>query len=246
MTTEEKFMFDLEGYLVIKNVLTKDEVTVLNDIADHAFGTYPYGGEVQGRETSLLSWGTPVKHLIDHPDILPYLVELLGPRVRLDHDYGMFMRTGDAHGGLHGGFGGSHWYHFRNGVMYNGLTVVTYFLTDALAGDGGFCCVPGSHKSNFSASDIPDEVRHFKREAHYVVQPAVEAGDALIFTEATMHGTIPWRAPHERRALLLKYSPGHATWALGFYDLDEIGTLTDQQQRLLAPPSVEKHPDVVR
>ena len=34
MTTEEKFMFDLEGYLVIKNVLTKDEVTVLNDIAD--------------------------------------------------------------------------------------------------------------------------------------------------------------------------------------------------------------------
>ena len=34
MTGEEKFKVDLEGYLVIKNVLTDDEVAEMNDIID--------------------------------------------------------------------------------------------------------------------------------------------------------------------------------------------------------------------
>ena len=76
------------------------------------------------------------------------------------------------------------------------------------------------------------------------MQPVAAAGDALIFTEATIHGTFPWRALHERRALLFKYSPGHSSWALDYYDRFDVGSLTERQQRLMAPPSVEKHPDV--
>ena len=34
MTNEEKFLVDLEGYLVIKDVLTSDEVDELNKIID--------------------------------------------------------------------------------------------------------------------------------------------------------------------------------------------------------------------
>ena len=155
------------------------------------------------------------------------------------------MRKGDRRGGLHGGHGGSQWYRFRNGIMENGLTTVTYFLTDNPEGVGGFACVPGSHKSNYSTAEIPKDIRDFEREAHYVVQPVAEAGDALIFTEATIHGTIPWRGEHERRALLFKYSPGHSSWALNYYDNVDIGTLTEQRQRLIAPPSIEKHLNVV-
>ena len=128
--------------------------------------------------------------------------------------------------------------------MENGLTVVTYFLSDNPVGVGGFACVPGSHKRNFSTAEIPEDVRDFTRAAHYVVQPVAAAGDALIFTEATIHGTFPWRAPHERRALLFKYSPGHSSWALDYYDRFNVGSLTERQQRLRAPPSVQKHPDV--
>ena len=80
MNIEEKFVFDLEGYIVIKGVLSPDEVAELNDLADRKFETYPYGGAEQGREMSLIPWGDPVKKLIDHPRVLPYLVELLGPR----------------------------------------------------------------------------------------------------------------------------------------------------------------------
>ena len=35
MTGEEKFKVDLEGYLVIKNVLTDDEVAEMNEIIDN-------------------------------------------------------------------------------------------------------------------------------------------------------------------------------------------------------------------
>ena len=95
--------------------------------------------------------------------------------------------------------------------------MVTFFLADAAAGDGGFACIPGSHKSN-RLGDLPEEVRTFDSPRSYVVQPAVEAGDALFFTEALIHGTMRWTASHERRSLLFKYSPGHSAWWQPYYE----------------------------
>ena len=146
MTGEEKFQVDLEGYLIIKNVLSEDEVAEMNDIIDNS--------ERQGPPSL---WGEPFKRLIDHPKILPYLIDLLGPHVRLDHDYAIFMDEGQKGGRLHGGEDGGgpggpegdHWYKYRDGIMRNGLCVMTYNLADAPEGAGGFACIPGSHKSNF-------------------------------------------------------------------------------------------------
>ena len=128
--------------------------------------------------------------------------------------------------------------------MRNGLSVMTYNLAAAPAGAGGFACIPGSHKSNF-VPEIPQEVRRFERPAHYVVQPAVEAGDVIFFTEALIHGTMPWTADHERRALLYKYSPGHSAWSSNYYDISKYGELSEQQKRLLLPPSIGRRPRVV-
>lgn len=245
MTPEEKFLVDLHGYLVIKNVLTPDEVAELNALADEKF---PYSEEKKGRQSSrMLHWGLPYRRLIDHPKIVPYLLELIDAKFRLDHEYCIFMREGDAGGSLHGGEGheGDHWYKYRDGRMKNGLCVFTFFLAPAGPGDGGFVCIPGTHKSNF-LDGIPREVMRFERPAPYVVQPVVEAGDVLFFTEALVHGTHPWRAKHERRALLYKYSPGHSAWSQHYYDLSEFDDLTEQQQRILAPPSVGRRPDVVQ
>ncbi|HLK56009.1 MAG TPA: phytanoyl-CoA dioxygenase family protein, partial [Chthonomonadaceae bacterium] len=111
--------------------------------------------------------------------------------------------------------------------------------------DGGFACIPGTHKSHF-LNGIPREVMTWQREAPYVVQPEVEAGDALFFTEALVHGTKTWTADHERRALLYKYSPGYSAWSQNYYRLDEFEDLSEQQKRLLAPPSVGSRPDVIQ
>ena len=84
--------------------------------------------------------------------------------------------------------------------MRNGLTFATYNLTDAPAGVGGFTCIPGSHKTNYLKLLDP-AVQGFEREAAYVYQPPMAAGDVLIFTEALSHGCAPWRAPHQRRTV---------------------------------------------
>ena len=243
MTDEERFLFDLQGYLVVKGVLSSAELQDLNTIADAMFEKYSSAVE-DWKEHQCSLWGQPLVDLIDHQRIIPYLLELLGPYFRLDHDYCIFMGKGDARGGLHGGShpnhtAGDHWYRYHDGVMRNGLTVFTFMLTDADAGDGGFACVPGSHKSNF-IDKLPPEVRRFERRAHYVVQPPVAAGDVLIFTEALIHGTMPWTADHERRALLYKYSPGHSAWAQQGYDLRDYEgfKLTERSKRILEPPSI--------
>lgn len=243
MTDEERFIFDLDGYIVIKDVLTDDEVAEMNAITDEQLKAKDAGVEVWAPST----WGDVFRDLIDHPKILPYMVKWLGKKVRIDHDYAIFMSQGESRGRLHGGdngFEGDHWYKYRDGVIRTGLTVVTYFTAPAGPGDGGFACIPGSHKTNF-LTNIPDDVRQFEREAHYVHQPVVEAGDALIFTEALVHGTMPWTAAHQRRAFLYKYSPGHSAWSGNYYDLDQYTGLTDQQKRMLAPPSIGRRPDTV-
>ena len=246
MTPEEKFLFDLEGYVILKQVLNADEIAALKAILDQKCSA-AIDRSNWGRVFGASNWGAPYQGLIDHPKIVPYLIELLGPKFRLDHDYCIFMTKGGRDQDLHGGStkdNADHWYAYRDGVIRCGLTVVTFFLTHANAGDGGFCCVPGSHKSNFITS-LPPDVRNYQRMPHYVVQPAVEAGDAIIFTEALIHGTAPWTADHERLVLLYKYSPGHSAWMSNYYDLNQYMDLTEQQKRILAPPSVGERPDSV-
>lgn len=244
LTPEEIFMFDLDGYLVVKNVLSQNEVDELNRLSDEAFpGEYD---EKNFRRTSWVSkWGPKFQALIDHPKLIPYLNGLLGPQFRIDHDYCIFMRKGGQAGRLHGGprmqlsrgGPGDHWYDYHDGIIRNGLTVFTYCLTPAGPGDGGFCCIPGTHKTN-CLKNLPDDVKMFERDAHYVRQPEAEAGDVIIFTEALVHGTMTWAADHERRALLFKYSPGHSSWSGDYYDPDEYTDVSDQLRRIMTPPSI--------
>lgn len=246
MTDEEKFQVDLHGFLVIKNALSTDQVAELNALADEKFAYKD--GDPLDRRTRCSTWGKPFQDLMDLPRIVPYLTELIDEKFRLDHDYCIFMQPGAPGGGLHGGEGheGDHWYKFRHdGKIRNGLCVITYFLTAAKEGDGGFLCVPGSHKSSFPGN-LPADVRSLKRRPYYVIQPEVEPGDALFFTEALIHGTAPWVAPQERRALLFKFSPGHSSWSQRYPSADDYTDLTDQQRRVLDPPSVGGRRDVVQ
>ena len=239
MTNEEKFIVDLEGYLIIKNVLSKDEIMEMNQVIDNS-----------DKNGSPSRWGKLFNRLIDHPKILPYLIELIGPSVRLDHDYAIFMQNGSSGSRLHGGEDGGgyreegdHWYKYRDGVIRNGLCVMAYNLTPAKSGDGGFTCIPGSHKSHF-LRNLPDDVRYFKRQVHYVIQPEVDAGDVVFFTEALIHGTTTWTSKVERRALLYKYSPGHSAYSGKYHNLDDYEELSERQKLMLAPPSIGGRPRI--
>ena len=69
------------------------------------------------------------------------------------------------------------------------------------------------------------------------------AGSLIIFTEALLHGTLPWTAAHERRSMLYKFAPGPITY--GNIAQDQVAdnmeaaigaSLTPQQRALLLGP----------
>ena len=245
-TEEEKFRFDLQGFIVLPGVLTRAECTLLSELSDTAWPRQPGDGAFR-RTEAISRWGGEFLNLIDHPCVLPYLVELIGPRLRADHDYCIFMRSGADGQNIHGGpmrYESDHWYHYHDGVMRNGLMVATWALNDAEPGDGGFVCIPGSHKTNFIDA-VPRDVLTQEYRPDYVIQPELRAGDVLLFTEALIHGTATWRGSQERRALLYKYSPPHSSWAKVPYNLQHYPDASPQQQRLMAPASVEDHAKVL-
>src|SRR5205823_7751477 len=124
LTEQEKYLFDLQGYLVVPNALDAGEVAALNAIMDDRLARDVSPDAHTHRFGRLLEWGQPYLDLIDHPRIVPYLEELLGPQFRLDHDYADVIRSGKGPIGttLHGGatpYDALYSYHYENGRMRN-------------------------------------------------------------------------------------------------------------------------------
>ena len=265
MNDEEKYLFDLRGYIVVKNALTPEQVEDLSSRLEmrrkakdpHRFGSdrTRLGGD-EGpawSAPSLLEWGGTYIDLIDLPTIAPYLEALLGPGYRLDHDYINVVNAEHPsrfylHGGGDQGTGGPRdivgpsdggqcYYRYNNGKFFNGLLTAAYELSDVTPASGGFACVAGSHKVNFP---LPPEWRTSESQADvpsFVDRVNAEAGDAIIFTEACAHGTVPWAGGGERRTVFYKYCPHAVAWGPCYYNADHYGDLTENQRAILTPPS---------
>lgn len=242
LSAHERYFFDVNGYLVIEGALPAQEAHRLNEVVTSRLEGRPGESIASQRfDAGFLLWDQGFRALLDHPLVLGPLRDLVGDYVRLDHAYGIVMAPGTSGLGLHGGgtpYDPSQYYVHRGGRMYNGLTTVTWSLVDAGAGDGGFGCIPGSHKA---AEPLPESV-----PAAWVKEIPLPAGSALIFTEALTHCTLPWRAPEERRAVLFKYAPGHVAWGAHQPPPAELWpALTQRQRRLFQPPAVAPHDPVV-
>ena len=242
MDEVERYLFDLHGYLIIPDVLSPAEVAELNRLIDAQ--NLPDPGEVSSaaRFSNFLNWDKAFCALLDHPRLMPLLKKILGDGFRLDHYYGIYMRAGTDRLNLHGGgtpYDPPEYYHFRNGEMYNGLTVVSWNLTDTGPEYGGFCAIPGSHKSNYPC---PAEVKEQHTDHLAVVVPSAPAGSLVIFTEALTHGTAPWTADHQRRSLLYKYSPGQQSWSSTHIQPPTDVELTPRQKLLFEKPYFHARP----
>lgn len=239
MTPREAYLFDLQGYLVVPNALSRGEVAALNAVLDAKIAAVAEWGPRRRSFNRLLEWGQPYLELIDHPRLLPYIVALCGERVRLDHEYLDVIQPGSGPVGsnLHGGatpFDPVFYYRYQDGRMHNGLVAVAYNLHDVGPDDGGFGCVPGSHKSNIS---LPAEWIDLEQAPPFVQRVAGPAGTAIIFTEALTHGTLPWRGAQQRRTIFYKYSPHPLSWFAHYYNADDYPGLTERQRAMLEPPN---------
>ncbi len=254
MTEHEAFLFDLQGCLLVEGVLSADELSALNAALDERIAADVPPEKTNHRFGGLLRWGPAWINLIAHPRLTPHLAALLGEQFRLDHDYLDLIRSGLGPIGatLHGGatpFDPSQYYHFQNDRMFNGLTVAAFYLKDVNPGDGGFACVPGSHKANFrfpnewrnlavfTGDDAPANPRDADAMRRIVTPMPGPAGSVVLFTEALTHGTLPWKGADERRTVFLKYSPHPLSWSARYYNPDDYEGLTEAQRRVLLPPN---------
>lgn len=177
MTEDEKYLFDLNGYLLVKQVLSSEDLKLANEAVDRhqdrrrfipkekslARGSSTLKGEFsRGNLGEPYNWEEPwclpFRTMLTHPRIIPYLNVILGTGFRQDHR--MFVLTMDKgaeghrlHGSSGPGFDPNQYYIFRAGKMHNGLTVVAFQLTVVNPGDGGLALIPGSHKSNIACPD---------------------------------------------------------------------------------------------
>jgi len=238
LTDHERYLFDVRGYIVRRAVLSANEVQALNVAVDLLDVPAPNETDIWSqRFRDHLGSARCFRDLIDHPAVLDVVTDLCGEFARLDHAYGIVMTPGQRGLGLHGG-GTPHdpaqYYDVRGGTMFNGLVAAQWALVDHRPGEGGFGCIPGSHRANFAPPQpVPSD---------WVVEVPMAAGDLVIFTEALTHCTIRWTGSGTRRTLLYKYAPGHLAWGRNYgsdlADLVRSGMLTDRQRILLDGPAV--------
>ncbi len=253
MTEDEKYLFDLNGYLVVEQVLSSEELKAANEAVDHNLHLGKYRSKEASRAIGAPAlqsehgrgelknivnweepWCLPFREMLAHPGIVPYLHVILGKGFRVDHR--MFLLWTDKgaegqrfHGSSGPGFDPNQYYIFKDGRMHNGLTVVAFQLTDINPGDGGLIVIPGSHKSNYPC---PPEMRKYEKYQEHVRQLTCKAGDVILFTEAVTHGTLPWTSDHPRRSTLTRYTAGNLAYVPAF----EMPDWADERQKKVMEP----------
>ncbi|MYF74964.1 MAG: hypothetical protein F4175_16790, partial [Gemmatimonadetes bacterium] len=98
LTEEERFRFDLTGFMVRPAILSKDEVAAIVDQIDRI----KHNPESLPPEHRAVPGG-PASVLIDHPKVIDVLHEIIGPEIRLEAAGCVWRKKGQSHGELHGG-----------------------------------------------------------------------------------------------------------------------------------------------
>jgi hypothetical protein len=256
MDAQEKYLFDVNGYLVVEDILDDEALAELNVAIDEcqqrvvtedyrlSDGADAFVADRRRLEfQDALSWpgphGDSFRRLIAHPPALRYALELIGDGFRVDSLKGTVMTAGTEGFVLHGGAGNPNslsQYRFVDGRLRNTLINVAYALTDVGPRDGGFVCIPGSHKANMPC---PPELSRMETGTGHVTQFPLRAGSAVIFSEALIHGTLPWTGRTDRRTAFVRYSAGALLFRRDPFPpnfehfADE---LTELQKALFEPP----------
>jgi Phytanoyl-CoA dioxygenase (PhyH) len=205
MTEEERFRFDLAGFFVRPSILSEEDIDSIATQIDHIH----HDVESLPPEQRCVPGG-PSSLLIDHPQVVDVLNELIGPHVRLESAISMWRTKGQAHSqGLHSG-GPTQWdplfgYRVQNGRIYPGMMRVVFELAAVGRDDGATQFLVGSHKSNFPV--VPEHASLDPATASpFLASYACPPGSAIFFTESLAHAGPPWRGEQPRIAVIHTYS----------------------------------------
>lgn len=257
MNDEQRYHFDTWGFLTIEDAITPEQVTELKAGADE--NSADLGSQLKKNGGF---WSQAYVDLLDVPVISEMLDEMYGgpqpnglPAFRIDHinihTHGVFNKElagGTIHNCNQRRIDPGRPRELQilysecepeSGAFENGLIAVAYELEDTVCNDGGFCCIPGSHKANFG---VPPDWVDLSQGVHpMMTRVPARAGTAIIFTEALSHGTLPWTAPSTRTTLFYKYTHRNEAYSGSerFFDpadADGWQRADDRKRAILTPP----------
>ncbi len=215
MTPEQKFFFDLRGWILLPSVLSPDEVDEMK--AEVYAGAKPHKGSNDKRGTG---YEGLLQKLLDHPAIVGILSEILAQEdssasdecyaFRCENSFTTIRhsdyRSVDAYNkGIPHGGGSLAQYQVKLNRIFSGLTRVVWELEEVKTGQGGTLFLTGSHKAAFgfggldpyagitSGSPWEQEIRDMMED--YSCPP----GSVVIFTESLLHATNDWTNPDNPR-----------------------------------------------
>jgi hypothetical protein len=217
MTPEQKYLFDLQGYVVLPDVLPQDYVAecdrILQGLEAMAPEQYPEGVVQSKPRTnselylSNVLQADPLLHrLIDVPEVIDVVRDVSLGLFRLNHAYSI-SHWGEGYTFLHMGGTPVHpkaAYICQNGRIFSLLTKAVFPIRNHEVGDGCFAVIPGSHKANFARP----WGNHPSENPPLVPLPA-KPGDAIVFCEAMAHGSVVNTSGRTRRTMYCCYSVGY-------------------------------------
>jgi ectoine hydroxylase-related dioxygenase (phytanoyl-CoA dioxygenase family) len=167
----DEYLFDLQGFVIVRGALDKTEIDAANAAVDQiprSVARNAWHGRVHREDhpehrgisyQQIYELGEPFEKLIDHPNYINYVMRFVGGHetydrsqgpVFIDENFYNLRGPGDAipiHAGGHdhcrrGGFD------YHDGRFNCGQINVLFAFNDIGPGDGATMVIPGSHKSN--------------------------------------------------------------------------------------------------
>ena len=233
MTEEERFLFDLNGYILFPSVLTEEEMAPIREQTDR-LRNEPESLVPSDRKLP----GGAASALIDHPAVMRVLHGIIDDdtkKIRCENCFLSYRHIGDSHKGWSPHAGGksvnpNYSYQFHNGRIYSGMTRVVWELNKVASGKGGTMFIPGSHKSNFR----PFPAQFDDRESGVWESYACPPGSLLIFSEAVRHTACPWDQDTPRCALFFCYNHINVRHHRPDFPPEMIEALSPRHQRFFS------------
>ena len=254
---KEFYFWDLNGYLVVRELMDEQWIAEANEAVDKFQDRIVVGSELAGGSISQAGTGRPLlsglldlpdpynqpfRKMIAHPEVVQRLNWMGGSGYRCGGATVFCAVEGTSGHALHDGnepMSPSRGYDFKNGRSFAETVTITWQLRDVEPGLGGFACVPGSHKTQYS---MPRGIRTCDDTMGLVVQPVMKAGDVLFFMDGgCTHGALAWKNPIPRRGILIKYQSKNVNWGGGVVDPqdrwgDMVEDMTEEQFSVMRGP----------
>ena len=222
-----RWLFDLNGFLILENVLSEDEVARYLEVARRVAAR---AGTSSVRP--MIEADPVFPELMDHPITFPIALKLLGNSLQVYAS--TLVRNARTNAFV------SKWHQDGPGygVRFEDISYPTpllqlrmsYFLTDCLEfGQGGLKIVPGSHKSRTA---LPEDLREMENVARPVFG---KAGSVFIFHNGLWHAGTENETDNPRFTAHIQYTPVWVRPVNNHRYSDEFkSSLTPRRRLLLA------------